>query len=75
LETTNEWRDHPLTQLVKQLQMSVIEVDVIHPNDYPIMPLPTYPEIPFTMAHHTQYPEYSHKRFPIPTRWKYHLLK
>lgn len=36
-----------LTQLVKQLEMSGIEVDVIHPNDYQRMPLPTYPEIPF----------------------------
>ncbi|QBZ83633.1 GDP-mannose-dependent alpha-mannosyltransferase [Hydrogenovibrio crunogenus] len=36
-----------LTQLVQQLHKSGVEVDVIHPNDYATMPLPTYPEIPF----------------------------
>lgn len=106
-----------LTQLVQQLQKAGIEVDVIHPNDYTTIPLPTYPEIPFvwradglekritdfnpdaihiategalgwkarrialkhrlpfTTAYHTKYPEYIHKRFPIPTRWVYHILK
>lgn len=106
-----------LTQLVKQLQMQGIEVDVIHPNDYQTVPLPTYPEIPivwrskgleqriinfkpnaihiategalgwkarrivlkyhlpFTTAYHTKYPEYIHERFPIPSRWVYHILR
>ncbi|MGC9386428.1 MAG: glycosyltransferase family 4 protein [Hydrogenovibrio sp.] len=35
-----------LSQLVDQLQRQQIEVDVIHPNDYQSVPLPTYPEIP-----------------------------
>lgn len=35
-----------LNQLVNQLQNQGIEVDVIQPNDYPHLPLPTYPDIP-----------------------------
>lgn len=35
-----------LTQLVTQLRRQRIDVDVIHPYDYPTIGLPTYPEIP-----------------------------
>ncbi len=36
-----------LSQLVKQLQQRGIEVDIVHPNDYDHIPLPTYKEIPW----------------------------
>ena len=36
-----------LKQLVNHLQADGIEVDVIEPNDYPNVPLPTYKEIPW----------------------------
>ncbi len=35
-----------LSQLIAHLRQQGIEVDVIHPNDYDCVPLPTYPEIP-----------------------------
>lgn len=35
-----------LTQLVTHLRNQHIEVDVVEPNDYQHLPLPTYPEIP-----------------------------
>lgn len=35
-----------LSQLVDYLTEQGIEVDVIQPNDYPHIPMPTYPEIP-----------------------------
>lgn len=35
-----------LSQLVAQLSHQGIEVDVIQPNDYQHLPMPTYPEIP-----------------------------
>jgi len=31
--------------------------------------------IPFTTCYHTRYPEYIARRFPIPTRWTYALLR
>ncbi len=31
--------------------------------------------IPFTTCYHTRYPEYIARRFPIPTRWTYSLLR
>lgn len=35
-----------LSQLVSHLRKQQIEVDVVEPNDYQHLPLPTYPEIP-----------------------------
>ena len=31
--------------------------------------------IPFTTCYHTRYPEYIARRFPVPTRWTYALLR
>ena len=31
--------------------------------------------IPFTTCYHTRYPEYIARRFPIPTKWTYALLR
>ncbi len=41
-----------LSQLVAHLRQQGIEVDVIHPNDYDCVPLPTYPEIPLVWRAH-----------------------
>jgi len=39
-----------LTQLTNQLKKQGIQIDIIQPNDYRFIPMPTYPEIPLVWS-------------------------